>query len=180
MFRMIVGTLVALYCVLLVFGDESRRPAEVARAEAPRLNINFASWLEPVAVETEALPLASATTQGEAVEHALAAGQKLREERAADPLLGKLIAAVEAPEPEPETTVETEAALGVTRWYVTGTTVNVRAGPGTDNPVVAQVRLGDAAVVLRSSPSGWIEIKPEGTDQIGWISDRFLNQEAPG
>ena len=48
MFKMIAATLVALYLVFLIFGDEARRPEAVARAEPPRsLDLNFSAWLQP-------------------------------------------------------------------------------------------------------------------------------------
>ena len=210
MFRMIIGTLVALYCVLLIFGDESRRPAEVAREEAPLLEFDFASWIAPASVETSTLPASPATvvagsaiSAGDAIEQALATGKAIRDKRKSEYSLDTMATVIETPEaevetaseavtatvepPEPELdelvaaveTPEPETMLDTTVWYVTGSTVNVRSGPGTDNPVVTQVQLGDAAEVLGQF-AGWVEIKPAGTDQVGWISGRFLQPEAPG
>jgi hypothetical protein len=40
-------------------------------------------------------------------------------------------------------------------WYVTGTTVNVREGPGTDYAVLEKLVRGDAATLVWSDDTGW-------------------------
>ena len=113
-------------------------------------------------------------SEREAIEVALAAGRTHRDGRSNRPPLGELVEAAEA------APAEAADALDPDVWYVTGTTVNVRAGPGTGNAVVAQVSLGDAAEVLAESGDGWMQIRPEGSDTVGWISRRFMDQNAPG
>ena len=175
MYKMIAATLVALYLVFTIFGDESRRPAEVARAEAsPLSGFDFSDWITPV-VETTTLPAIEGVSASEAIEIAMAAGRAHREDRKAEPLAGALVAAVEAPVEE-----VAEDPLDVTMWYVTGTTVNVRAGPGTSNPVVTQVSFGEAAEILTDTSEDWVQIRPQGGETTGWIATRFLNPTAPG
>lgn len=50
--------------------------------------------------------------------------------------------------------------------------LNVRAGPGTDYPVLAGVRRGDALTVLgQAADCGWLKVRtPRGTE--GWVSGR--------
>ena len=174
MFKMIAATLVALYLVFLIFGDEARRPEEVAGAESSRsLDLNFSAWLQP-AVASVTPRTASDISEAEAIQIALEAGRVYRSEKAAKPLVGELVAAVEAP------SESTDDPLGKSMWYVTGTTVNVRSGPSTSDPVVTRVSFGDAAEVLSDTGEGWIQIRPEGGDTVGWISAQFLNPNAPG
>ena len=168
-------TLVAIYGVFAVYGDAERRP-EVTRAPAERASIglNPGDWLTPgEAIVTRKLP-PGAMSEREAIGVALDAGRAHREGRTYTPPMGALVAATEA------APVETTDALGAAMWYVTGSTVNVRAGPGTGNPVVTQVSFGDAAEVLDESGDGWLQIRPEGSDTVGWVSRRFLDQVAPG
>ncbi len=174
-FVLTAATLVALYGVFSIYGDEARRP-EAPRASAGGSGPDFSlsDWLAPgEEIVVRQLP-ADAMSEREAIEVALAAGRAHRDGRSNAPLLGELIAAAEA------TPSQMSDALAPEMWYVTGTTVNVRAGPGTGNPVVAQVRFGDAAEVLDDSGDGWIQIRPAGSDTVGWISGRFMDQNAPG
>ena len=174
MYKMIAATLVALYLVFTIFGDESRRPEAVARAEPSALSgFDFSDWITPVAA-TDTPRLDAGISEAEAIEIAIAAGRAHRANRKAETLTGALVAAVEAP-------AETAAdPLDAKMWYVTGTTVNVRAGPSTSNPVITQVSLGDAAEVLTDTSEDWVQIRPAGGDTTGWIATRFLNPAAPG
>ena len=177
MIKMIAATLAALYLVFLIFGDESRRPEEVARAETgPSFDFSFSDWIEP-AVAPVVPRSTSDVSEAEAIEIALDAGRQHRDARKAEPLIGSLVAAVETVDAPTEVA---DDPLDRSMWYVTGTTVNVRSGPGTSNPVVAQVRFGDAAEVLDEDASGWVQIRPEGGATIGWISSQFMSPNAPG
>ena len=176
MFKLILGTLGALYLALLIFGDESRRPEEVARVGAfDGLNFDFSEWIGPASAERTSLVVPD-ISETEAVALALEAGRQHRADQEAEPLVGKLVAAVETPA---EGTVGDDP-LDASMWYVTGTTVNVRSGPGTSNPVVTRVSFGDAAEVLGAPSDGWVQIRPAGSETTGWISARFLNPDAPG
>ena len=168
-------TLVAIYGIFTVYGDAGRLP-EAARAPAGQSSagLSLGDWLAPgEAIVTRKLP-PDAMSEREAIEVALAAGRTHRDGRSDAPTLGALVAAAEA------APVEAADALDPEMWYVTGTTVSVRAGPGTGNPVVAQVSFGDAAEVLTENGDGWMQIRPEGSDTVGWISRRFMDQNAPG
>lgn len=175
-FLLSAATLAALYGILTVYGAEERRP-ETTRAAGDALAFSFdpGNWFQTDEVIATAKLPEPALSEAEALRVALAAGRAHRDGREARPMQGTLIAAVEA-EPDPDAPAD---QLAIEMWYVTGTTVNVRSGPGTGNPVVAQVSAGDAAEVLDQS-GGWMRIRPEGGDVEGWISGRFLDRNQPG
>ena len=170
MFRLVAVTLAGIYGVLYVFGDEARRPAEVSRAEPLGLQLVAATSL-PFEAEQGRLHVSDISDQA-AVRIAMAAGERVRSERALPADVPVLVAAA----PQPAAT-ETEAAPDY--WYVTGSLVNLRQGPGTSNPVVGQVQLGDEAEVL-SDANGWYEIRLTNGSGSGWIFGKFLDEQRPG
>lgn len=59
---------------------------------------------------------------------------------------------------------------------VTGTTLNVRSGPGTSNGVVAQVKKGDRLDVITKS-GDWLKVKvPSG--KTGWVAGWLVKVES--
>jgi uncharacterized protein YgiM (DUF1202 family) len=64
--------------------------------------------------------------------------------------------------------------------YVTGTRVNLRAGPSTLDDVVAQLARGTKAVVLDDGGGGWLQIRDLDTGVEGFMSGDFLSADAPG
>ena len=167
MFRLVAVTFAALYFILLVFGDESRRPAEVARSEPLGLKLVSASVLPADAtVSTHT----SRVSDREAIEMAIAAGKAIREERRAS--ASETFVAL-----RPETDLQPEPDM--TFWYVTGSRVNLRGGPGTANAVVGQVTFGAEAEVL-SDQDGWYQIRLADGSAAGWIFGKFLNENLPG
>jgi curli biogenesis system outer membrane secretion channel CsgG len=66
----------------------------------------------------------------------------------------------------------TSAAPAGATVEVTGSTVNVRSGPGTGNPVLGTVRRGDRLPILGESGS-WYQIRlPDGRE--GWIYNKLV------
>ncbi len=170
MFRLVAVALAGIYGVLYLLGDEARRPVDVARAEPLGLQLVAAASL-PFEAEQGRLHVSDVSDR-EAVQLALAAGERVRADRTMPTNVPVLSAAV----PEPVTTAtETEPDY----WYVTGSLVNLRGGPGTSNPVVGQVRLGDEAEVL-SNVNGWYQIRLADGSGAGWIFGKFLNDQRPG
>ena len=83
MFRLIAVTLAALYAILYVFGDETRRPDTVARAEPMRLAFAapaFDLFAFDLFNDSPDPVLLSGISEAEAVEMALAAGRAYRNE----------------------------------------------------------------------------------------------------
>ncbi|MDJ0629737.1 MAG: SH3 domain-containing protein [Rhodobacter sp.] len=86
----------------------------------------------------------------------------------AEPRAGTVTSA--APEPEPEPRIV----------YVTGSRVNMRAGPSTSNPVVDRLVRGTAAEVLGEAGDGWLQIRDIATGTEGFMSGDFLSPANPG
>lgn len=165
MFRLVAATCAVLYFILLVFGDDARRPEEVARVEPLELQLVSAAVL-PSNMGVSAH--ASRISDREAIQMAIAAGAAIREERRSAPQNTFVMA-------QQELRAEPEMAY----WYVTGSRVNLRGGPGTGNAVVGQVTFGTEAEVL-TDRDGWYEIRLADGSASGWIFGRFLNEELPG
>ena len=116
-------------------------------------------------------------SDAEAVEMAMAASRTVREDRTANPTFRRgaetteLVAAVE----EAVEAATSEAEF----WYVSGSKVNLRQGPGTGNAVVAQVTLGTEALVL-DARDGWMQIETTDGATSGWIFGKFLKDQKPG
>ena len=172
MFRLIAATLAALYGILYVFGDESRRPEEVARAEPLGFELVSVAAM-PVDWTPEPLYV-SEVSDREAIDLALAAGKTIREERRAQPARPVALAAI-----EPDATETKEVVPAATYWYVTGSRVNLRQGPGTGNAVVTQLTLGTEAEVL-DRQGGWVQIRTADGSVSGWMSGKFLVDKRPG
>ena len=88
------------------------------------------------------------------------------DEPTVEPVAEPTEAAVPTPAPTPQT--ELPGPLSVT---VTGTTVNLRAGPGTEHPTNGQVRAGDALQATgRNAAGDWLLIvHPAATGELVWI-----------
>jgi hypothetical protein len=63
----------------------------------------------------------------------------------------------------------------VTVGYVDAEEVNVREGPGTDNPVLTRLNRGEAVtIVATDAASGWARIRIEGDGIEGFMSMDYL------
>lgn len=60
-------------------------------------------------------------------------------------------------------------------YTVTGTRVNMRAGPSTANPVVGALALGSVTEALGPEIDGWVEIRDLDSGVSGFMATRFLN-----
>ncbi len=170
MIRLVAVTLAGIYCVLYVFGDEVRRPAEVSRAEPLGLQL-VAAASNPFEASQQRVHISDISDE-EAVQLAMAASERIRAERATPVEAPLTVAAA----PDTAAIVPDEEPA---YWYVTGSLVNLRRGPGTSNPVIGQARLGAEAEVL-SDANGWYEIRLVDGSAAGWIFGRFLDEQRPG
>jgi len=58
---------------------------------------------------------------------------------------------------------------------VTGSRVNVRAGPGTRFGVVSSLTQGTEVEVLEDAGNGWVRLRATDGDQTGWMADFLLS-----
>lgn len=170
MYKLIAVTLAGLFVFLNTFESAETNSIEVSRQSSNDENrFSFAELLPAEDVQVvRASP--SGMSDAEAIERALAAGAEQRANRAAAPLRGNAVA-----NKPTETSEPTPSEL----WVVTGTRVNLRAGPGTGNAVVATVGYGREAELLESR-NGWHQIRTSDGTTSGWIFAKFLAEELPG
>lgn len=58
---------------------------------------------------------------------------------------------------------------------VTGNSVNMRAGPGTDFDVVDRLNRGSEVEVLQDPGTGWLELRAVESGVTGWIADWLVS-----
>jgi len=75
-----------------------------------------------------------------------------------------------APEPLAATTPDRTAIRSVT-----GASVNMRGGPGTNYSVIDQLMRGDKVEILQNPGDGWVQLRPIDGDAIGWIAEFLLS-----
>jgi hypothetical protein len=71
------------------------------------------------------------------------------------------------------------ASEGAALLYVTGTSVNLRSGPSTSNPVITALTRGIAAEKIEILANGWVQIRVLETGNVGYMSSRFLSSNQP-
>lgn len=128
-----------------------------------------------------------------------AAPQPVVSETVAAPVAPKVVIAQTAPVPvptEPENTVFTlsnfadpvpDVATTVAEedtaegeiWYVAGNSLNVRAGPSTNDDVVGKLSRGEATLVVWREGEDWARIRIEGDGIEGYVAMRFLTPNVP-
>lgn len=59
---------------------------------------------------------------------------------------------------------------------VSGNSVNVRGGPGTDYSVVNRLVRGDEVEILQDPGDGWVKLRPVGGGPVGWMASFLLTQ----
>jgi hypothetical protein len=59
--------------------------------------------------------------------------------------------------------------------YVDAEEVNVREGPGTENPVLTRLGRGEAVTIVATDANGWAKIRIEGDGIEGYMSMDYLS-----
>ncbi|WBU57081.1 SH3 domain-containing protein [Paracoccus sediminicola] len=167
MFKLIFLTLLAFVTVLVVFGDGEGRRVE-ARAPEPA-----AATAEEAESEAEAEERAQEEAE-EAAEESAAAVEQTPEQQPqfAGP---DLRPSPEFAGQEPE---EDLASAPTDTLYVTGNSVNFRAGPSTSNEVVGRLTRGQMVTAIGDRTGDWIELR-DGQGRTGFMSAQFLSAERP-
>lgn len=198
MLRMTLILCIGMYAALMIAGADrgQLRPGLADAAAKAALagggDIGSTDSVEVAAVEPVVEPTVTATP-AEAVE-------------VAAPVAEETVVAAAEPEPyvEPARTVVTEvqepifslAAVGNeavpttpaaevpdggegTIWYVTASSVNVRAEPSTDAEIVGRLGSGEATLMVQAVDSDWARIVIQGDGVEGFVAIRYLSAEAP-
>ncbi len=79
------------------------------------------------------------------------------------------------PEPLPEEQTASAPPTAADLREVTGDTVNLRDGPGTNFNVVDRLTRGTVIAVLDTGPDGWVYVEINGL--TGWMSSDFLGPQ---
>lgn len=66
-----------------------------------------------------------------------------------------------------------------TIWYVTASSVNVRAEPSTEGEVVGRLASGEATLLVQAVDDDWARIVIQGDGVEGFVAMRYLSAEAP-
>lgn len=206
MIRMTLVLIMALMGVMLIAG----RDAEVADNGASSRPLQPAADRSAEAGDGEILPLAPSTDQANApASAAIAPGETVDDARAIELAIAATESADAPVAPSPRRvlitsrSVEPISDLSTTAdeiadtddapgsqtdsagsddglWFVTGSRVNLRAGPSTSDAVVGQAVLGQRAEVVQETADGWFQIRVRDSGQSGYIFGQFLSDQRPG
>ena len=80
-----------------------------------------------------------------------------------------------APEPLPELSASGDGTI----WYVTASSVNVRATPSTEAEILGKLELGEATLLVQQVDAEWARIVIQGDGVEGFVATRFLTPVAP-
>lgn len=83
----------------------------------------------------------------------------------------------EEAEPQPARSFPTFEKPLVDLRYITGNSVNVRQGPGTNFPVISRVVKGDEVEVLSDPGNGWLRLRTLPDEKMGWISASLVSAQ---
>ncbi len=64
--------------------------------------------------------------------------------------------------------------------YVTGSLVNLRAGPGLAHRMISVAEFGDTLEIAGAEEAGWLPVTELATGASAWISADFVSPAAPG
>jgi uncharacterized protein YgiM (DUF1202 family) len=81
---------------------------------------------------------------------------------------------VPAPRDDTGTEPETLAGADSTRLRVTGDRVNFRAGPSTEDEILAALTQGTEVELIERVADGWAHLRVPATGLTGYMSDDFL------
>ncbi|SFO82678.1 SH3 domain-containing protein [Tranquillimonas alkanivorans] len=179
---MIRLTLLLLIVIGLTMTIAGRKVEEDAGVEVARLETDTPGLLTASASGRDASEPLALDDYERAVQLALEATEAPRGERLAmraEPVdAGRPAATVEPVAAASESTEARASEPPEDLWYVTGTRVNLRAGPSTGNPVVGQASLGEAAEMLGQEGS-WYRIRLNDNGREAFIYGRYLAPERP-
>jgi hypothetical protein len=179
MFKLTAVLCAAMFVVLLI-GGEDRGQLRPGLANAPAV-----AAVDVVAPESqpEVAPLA-ASDAAPAEVAPVSAPVTVATDRPDAPAVetGEPVFSLATFAPEataPATATADAAASDSALAYVTAGSVNVREGPGTQNPVLTRLTRGEAVTIVSTDDAGWARIRLEGDGLEGFMSMEYLSATAP-
>ncbi len=172
---MIVATLIALLVVMMLLGKGGDKTPAPVEAEAPAAA--QPSDAEPAGNDLQAQAEADAAAEAAATAEAAASAAAVEQtpEKKRDfpgPALRP------SPEFADQSPTEDLADAPDDRLYVTGSSVNFRAGPTTSDAVIGRLSRGDGVTAIGPRSGDWIEIRDD-QGRTGFISAQFLSAQRP-
>jgi uncharacterized protein YgiM (DUF1202 family) len=194
MLRMTLILCIGMYAALMIAGvdrGQMRPGLAEAAAKAARDGVSGVSGAEsPVVEEVVKVAAAEPATKPAAVAEVAAAElvPYVEPERqlvtdVAEPVFSLASVGNEAvpsaPSEEPAAAPEVPAGGEGTIWYVTASSVNVRAEPSTEAEVVGKLTSGEATLMVQAIDDDWARIVIQGDGVEGFVAMRYLSAEAP-
>lgn len=173
MIKMSIHTLIAVFLVMLIAGNDNSAPSapvtNIARASQPDLlpaALYDAAKIDPSGIarnQSDPVLTPAALT---ATPNTPATITPLAARRMPGPAL--------RPSPEYRTAAPATATDNPALWVVDATALNVRSGPSTGHGVLDRLTRGEEVLVLSDNGAGWLQIRIEGDGVEGWVSRKLL------
>ncbi len=170
MFKLIFLTLLALVTVLVVFGEGDGRRIEAPSVEAVTPAAGSATAPNP-ALPTEAVAASAGVVDAPAVQQT---PQQVQDFPGPD-LRPSPEFAGQTPAANPASDL---AAAPTDTLYVTGNSVNFRAGPTTGDAIVGKLTRGHMVTAIGERSGDWVEIR-DSDGRTGFIASQFLSSSRP-
>lgn len=90
------------------------------------------------------------------------------------------VLAAPAPAPAPQPAVVRPPAPEADLRRVVASRVNLRTGPGTDHNILATLDRGQTVEVLDTNDQGWLRLRTQPGDRVGWIAERLVSARIEG
>lgn len=184
MFKLCFSLAAALYAGFVIWGDPSDfETIETAQSSAPVVStrdFDAPVILGSVADPDEGTPAVTRSGVTDTVvpnAATIAASTPAPRTQAEPKVIGAptVVSLVRPAAPAPAAATETTiSASSGPLVQVTGTRVNMRAGPSTANPVIESLPGGTLAEKLGETENGWYQIRALDSGEIGYMSGRFL------
>ncbi|RNF36219.1 SH3 domain-containing protein [Paracoccus methylarcula] len=171
---LLVTTLAAIFVVLSVYGSGNLRAGHQTdeTGQAASQESEAATPPLPELPETPASVGADGKPPADLVQAATQTPERVQQFPGPD-LRPSPEYAGETPEPAAAPTDAQGPIL-----YVTGTSVNFRSGPSTNDRVIGALEGGAAVEALGPTNGDWVHIR-DGGGRIGYISGQFLSADVP-
>ena len=167
MIRLSLVLLAGLITAMLVWGTETPRmqteaiATSVLDAPAPSPAVDI---VPAVAVAEPAEPEPEGPVDVARLEI-----PRLTDVRAASGLL--VFQAADAP---PDAALPRSASDRAAVLVVTGSSVNMRAGPSNSRAIVGRMRRGERAELVAQATEGWVQVRAASSGRVGYMAARFL------